>query len=126
MQLAVLEYSKNKLKLPDPSTAEIKPTAKNLVVDIMPEQKEKLATSDMGGTMRLGEYTAKLKKGTIAYSSYSGAGYKLTPDNHKLISERHRHRYEVNPEYIERLEREALLLRQITGRTADGDCRVAA
>lgn len=42
MQLAVLEHAKNKLKLPDPSTAEIKPTAKNLVVDVMPEQKEKI------------------------------------------------------------------------------------
>jgi CTP synthase len=93
MQLAVLEYAKNVLKLEDVSTAEINPKAKHKVVDIMPEQIANLEKEKMGGTMRLGAYEAILKKGTQAQKAYKSL----------KISERHRHRYEVNPEYIERL-----------------------
>lgn len=107
MQLAVLEYAKNKLKLGDVSTAEIKPEAEHLVVDVMPEQKEKIAKSDMGGTMRLGEHQASLTKGTIAAKSYGS----------EVISERHRHRYEVNPEYVESLEKGGLVF---SGKSPDG------
>lgn len=118
MQLAVLEYAKNQLKMPDPSTAEIKPTAKNLVVDVMPEQKDKIAKSDMGGTMRLGEYPAQLKVGTIAYSAYKEKQhYQLKTANYKVISERHRHRYEVNPDYVETLEKGGMIF---SGRSPDG------
>ncbi|MBX2866632.1 CTP synthase [Candidatus Kaiserbacteria bacterium] len=93
MQLAVLEYAKNKLRMKNVSTTEIDPSAQHLVIDIMPEQKEKVAKSDMGGTMRLGEYPAVLKRGSIARKAYGA----------DEISERHRHRYEVNPEYVEKL-----------------------
>ena len=93
MQLAVVEYAKHVLKLGNVSTAEIDPKATHLVIDVMPDQKEKLAKSDMGGTMRLGEYPALLGAGTIARKAYGASD----------ISERHRHRYEVNPEYIEQL-----------------------
>lgn len=99
MQLAVLEYAKNVLKLKDVSTAEINPKAKHLVIDIMPDQKEKIAKSDMGGTMRLGEYPAEISKGSIAMQAYKSAG----------ITERHRHRYEVNPEYIHQLQEKGLV-----------------
>lgn len=94
MQLAVLEYAKNVLKLKRVSTAEIDPKAEHLVIDIMPDQKEKIAKSDMGGTMRLGEYPAHLKSGSIAKKAYGA----------DVVTERHRHRYEVNPEYITQLE----------------------
>jgi len=94
MQLAVLEYAKNKLKMRDVSTAEINPKAKHLVIDIMTEQKEKIARSDMGGTMRLGEWPAHISKGTVAHRAYGQTE----------ISERHRHRYEVNPAYILKLQ----------------------
>ncbi len=94
MQLAVLEYAKNVLKLKSVSTAEIEPSAQHLVIDVMPDQKEKIAKSQMGGTMRLGEYPALLKKGSIAAKAYGK----------EEISERHRHRYEVNPAYIDQLE----------------------
>lgn len=104
MQLAVLEYAKNKLKLGDVSTAEIKPDAEHLVVDIMPEQKEKIAKSDMGGTMRLGEYPAELKPGSIAARAYGLGGKEA-----RSIKERHRHRYEVNPEYVDQLEQAGLV-----------------
>ena len=99
MQLAVLEFAKNVLKLKSVSTAEIDPKAQHLVIDIMPDQKEKLATSNMGGTMRLGEQIAHLKKGTIAMKAYGK----------EIISERHRHRYEVNPEYIRLIEDEGMI-----------------
>jgi CTP synthase len=107
MQLAVLEYAKNVLKLKSVSTAEIDPKAEHLVVDIMPEQKEKIKNSDMGGTMRLGEQVAHLKKGTHAAKAYGK----------EVISERHRHRYEVNPNYIEKLENAGLVF---SGKSPDG------
>ncbi len=93
MQLAVLEYARNVLKLESVSTEEINPKAKHLVIGLMPEQREKLASSDMGGTMRLGAYDAVIEKGTQAYMAYKST----------LITERHRHRYEVNPEYVDDL-----------------------
>jgi CTP synthase len=94
MQLAVLEIAKNVLKLKSVSTAEINPNAEHLVIDIMPDQKAKVAVSNMGGTMRLGEQVAHIKKGTHAFKAYGK----------EAISERHRHRYEVNPLYITQLE----------------------
>jgi CTP synthase len=93
MQLAVLEYAQNVLKLKDASTEEINPKAAHLVIGVMKEQKEKIQNGEMGGTMRLGEYKAILKKGTIAAGAY-GIGQ---------IIERHRHRYEVNPMYVSAL-----------------------
>ena len=89
MQLMVIEYARNVLGIKDANTSEIDPNAKNLVIDIMPEQKKKLENNDYGGSMRLGSYPAILLKGTIAYRAYGK----------KEIHERHRHRYEVNPEF---------------------------
>lgn len=99
MQLAVLEYAQNVLKLTDVSTAEINPKAEHVVVDVMLEQKEHLKSGKMGGTMRLGEYEATIKKGTIAHKAYGS----------DRISERHRHRYEINQEYINSLEEKGVI-----------------
>ncbi|USN87577.1 MAG: CTP synthase [Candidatus Nomurabacteria bacterium] len=99
MQLAVLEYAKNVLRLEDASTAEINPKAKHLVVDIMSEQRENIATGNMGGTMRLGEYEAVIKKGTHAYKAYKSSS----------VIERHRHRYEINEEHIAKLEDKGII-----------------
>jgi CTP synthase len=107
MQLAVLEYARNILKLKDASTEEINPKAKDLVVGIMPEQREKIAKSDMGGTMRLGAYLAKLKP-----KSQAALAYKASE-----ITERHRHRYEINPEYIEAIEKAGMVF---SGTSPDG------
>ncbi|MFA5985939.1 MAG: CTP synthase [Parcubacteria group bacterium] len=94
MQIAVIEYARHVLGLKDAHTAEINPQAKDLVIDIMPEQKKKLLKKDFGGSNRLGAYPAIIKnKSTIAYRAYKS----------KEISERHRHRYEVNPAYVPRL-----------------------
>lgn len=99
MQLLVIEYARNVAKISDAHTAEIKPNAENVVIDIMLEQKKKLLEKNYGGSMRLGAYPAILKKGTVAYEAYGTTE----------ISERHRHRYEVNPEYIKVLEEAGLV-----------------
>lgn len=99
MQLAVIEYARNVLGLKDANTTEINRETKNPVIDIMPEQKKNLEDKNYGATMRLGAYPAILKKGTAASKAYSK----------QKISERHRHRWEVNPEYIERLEKAGLV-----------------
>ncbi len=94
MQIAVIEYARHILGLDDAHTSEIDPKSKHLVIDIMPEQKKKLLKKDFGGSNRLGAYPAILKnRSTIAYKAYKA----------KEISERHRHRYEVNPEYVSQL-----------------------
>ena len=86
LQLAVVEYSRNVCNLYDAHTTEVDPKTTNPVVDILPEQKN---ITSKGATMRLGAYDAILKKNTITHAIY---GYDT-------ISERHRHRYEVNPMY---------------------------
>jgi len=98
MQLAVIEFARNVLKLKGAHTTEIKRNAKHPVIDIMPEQKKNLKEKNYGATMRLGAYPAILEKGTIVFKAYGK--FK--------ISERHRHRWEVNPEYIEKLEKGGL------------------
>lgn len=99
MQLAVVEFSRNVAKLKDANTAEVQPEAPHTVIDVMPEQKEKIARKDYGGSMRLGTYPCKLRANTVAQAAYKTA----------IIKERHRHRYEVNPDYIARIEKAGLV-----------------
>lgn len=99
MQLAVIEYARNAARLKDAHTHEVRPDAPHRVIDIMPDQKDNVAQENYGATMRLGQYPAKLKPGTIAETAYGV----------RRVMERHRHRYEVNPKYIERLERAGLV-----------------
>jgi len=107
MQLAVIEYARNVLGLKDAHTTEIDRKTKNPVIDIMPEQKKNLEDHNYGATMRLGAYPANLKKGSIANKAYKTI----------KISERHRHRWEVNPEYIKRLEKAGIVF---SGKSPDG------
>jgi CTP synthase len=107
MQLAVLEYAMNVVKLKDASTEEINPKAEHLVIGVMDEQKALIADKNMGGTMRLGEYAATLKPGSVAAKAYQS----------KDITERHRHRYEVNNQYVDRLEEKGLVF---SGKSPDG------
>ena len=99
MQLAVIEYARNVLGLADANTTEIDRDTKNPVIDIMPEQKKNLEDRNYGATMRLGAYPAVIKKGTVAFKAYGRS----------KISERHRHRWEVNPAYIKQLEKAGLV-----------------
>lgn len=99
MQLMVIEYARSILGLDKAITAEIDPESEHLVVDVMPEQKELIAGGNYGGTMRLGVYPADLAEGTIAREAYGTAS----------IEERHRHRYEINPEYVDRISEAGLV-----------------
>lgn len=94
MQLLVIEYARNKAGLAGATTAEINKEAEHPVIDVMPDQKDKLIKADYGGTMRLGTYPCALKEGTVARAAYGVAE----------AAERHRHRYEVNPAYIQKIE----------------------
>ena len=107
MQLATIEYARDVAGIVNANTTEIDKGANQPVIDIMPEQKKLLAENKYGGTMRLGVYTAKLKEGTIAREAYGSDS----------VEERHRHRYEVNPEYVEQIEKAGLVF---SGRSPDG------
>ena len=113
MQLLVIEYARNVLKLKDANTREVNPNAKDIVIDVMEDQKDKIEKKKMGGSMRLGSYPATLKKGTIANKAYGTLS----------IDERHRHRYEVNNDYREVLEKAGLVF---SGLSPDGRlCEIA-
>ncbi len=99
MQLAVIEYARHILGLSGANTTEVNQKSPYPVVDIMPEQKEKLRKKDYGATMRLGEYRALVLPKTLAAKAYGTT----------KILERHRHRYEVNPEYVEQLKAAGLV-----------------
>ncbi|MDP3725108.1 MAG: CTP synthase, partial [Nanoarchaeota archaeon] len=108
MQLMVIEHARHIAGLENANTTEVNPKTPYPVIDILPEQKERMKKKEYGGTMRLGAYPAVLKKGTIAHNAYKKT-YNLQLSTNNLISERHRHRYEVNPEYIEQLEKTGLV-----------------
>jgi len=117
MQLMTIEYARNVVGLKGAQTAEIDPKAPHLIIDIMPDQKKKIAEGNYGGSMRLGLYQAKLLKDSIAQEAYSYFGGKRLEKATTTIKERHRHRYEVNPKYIERLEKAGLVF---SGTSPDG------
>ena len=102
--MAVVEYARNVLGLEDSSSAEFSTKTKNPVIHIMEEQK---GIDKKGGTMRLGAYPCIIKEGTLARKIYGT----------EEISERHRHRFEFNNEYRERLENAGL---KISGTSPDG------
>ena len=107
MQLAVVEYSRNICKLKDANTVEVDKNTPYPVIDFIPEQVKILTESRYGATMRLGAYPAILKKDTLIYKLYGK----------NKVFERHRHRYEVNPKYVEILEKNGLIF---SGRSPDG------
>lgn len=107
MQLAVVEYARNVIGWHDAHTAEINPKSSHVVIDIMSEQKKLLESQNYGATMRLGSYPAILKEGSIARSVYGVSE----------VSERHRHRYEVNTDCIEEIEKAGLIF---SGKSPNG------
>ena len=96
-QMAVIDQARNVCGLADANSTEFDEDTPHPVIDILPEQYE---VEDMGGTMRLGAHETDIEPGTLAAALYDGAD---------SCTERHRHRYEVNPEYIERLEESGLV-----------------
>jgi CTP synthase len=97
MQLAVVEFARHVAGLADASSSELDPKTPHPVVDLMPDQR---GITDKGATMRLGAYPCVLLEGTRAYEAYAST----------RISERHRHRWEVNNNYRENLQNHGLIL----------------
>ncbi|MEO6133365.1 MAG: CTP synthase [Saprospiraceae bacterium] len=96
LQCAVVEFARNVLGLEDAYSTEMKQDAAHPVIDLMPDQKN---IRTKGGTMRLGAYACEIKEGTKAYKAYQST----------LIYERHRHRYELNNEYLKDFEAKGLI-----------------
>lgn len=107
MQLAVIEYARTVCGLDGAHTTEIEKNAKHKIVDIMESQKQNLVQFVMGGSMRLGSYDCLLKKGSVCANLYGKTS----------VVERHRHRYEVNNEYVPTLEKSGLVF---SGTSPDG------
>lgn len=103
MQMCVIEFARDVLKLEDVNSEEFEPNAKNLVIHIMEEQKK---INKKGGTMRLGAYPCKLLEKSKVKKMYA----------QDMISERHRHRYEYNNDYREQMEQQGL---KIAGTSPD-------
>lgn len=109
MQSMVLEYARNVMGIKDASSTEFDPETKSPLIATIEEQKQFVeGAGDLGGTMRLGLYSAKLTEGSVIAETYGATE----------ASERHRHRYEVNNEYREQLEKAGL---RISGVSPDGN-----
>ena len=107
LQCMVIEYARNMVGLEGASSTEFDPEAKHPVIATMAEQVDILAAGDMGGTMRLGTYTAALKPGSIVESVYGSS----------TSEERHRHRYEVNNAFRDQISAAGLVF---SGTSPDG------
>jgi CTP synthase len=104
LQLAVIEFARHVCGLKGANSTEIDPNTVHPVIDVLPEQKD---VTEKGGTMRLGAYPAVLREGTVVRRLYGA----------ETVSERHRHRYEVNPEYHKTIEEKGMIF---SGSSADG------
>ncbi len=104
MQVAAIEFARNVLGLKDAHSTEFDPETPHPVITILPEKKD---IKYFGGTLRRGAYPCKIKRDSLAYKIYET----------ELIYERHRHRYEFNPEYRELFERNGMI---ISGESPDG------
>ncbi|HUR61725.1 MAG TPA: CTP synthase (glutamine hydrolyzing) [Candidatus Thermoplasmatota archaeon] len=102
-QLAIVEMARHLAKLPHANSTEMDVNTADPVICILPEQYE---IAELGGTMRLGSYECVLAMGSLAHELYG----------RDLVSERHRHRYEMNPEYVERMEKAGVVF---SGRMPD-------
>ena len=96
MQMAVIEFARNVLGIADAHSTEMEPATNNPVIDMMAEQK---SITMKGGTMRLGAFPCEIKEGSLAHKIYDST----------LISERHRHRWEFNNNYLERFEKAGMI-----------------
>jgi len=107
MQLAVVEFARNVCGLKGANSTEIDENTPHPVITYLPEQVKIIRESRYGATMRLGAYPACLKRGTLVHRLYGK----------DVVYERHRHRYEVNPDYVETLEERGMVF---SGRSPDG------
>ena len=129
LHLAVVEFARDVLGLEGAATTEVEPLSLHPVIDLLPSQKERLQTDGYGGTMRLGGYAAQIEENSTVCRLYRSTG-RLDRDRERLLEwkedpslhfrlgtldldlpaviERHRHRYEVNDDYVDRLRHQGL------------------
>jgi CTP synthase len=112
MQIATIEYARHVAGLPDANSTEFDPACTHPVIALIEEWQDsdgsiqtRNASSDLGGTMRLGAQSSDVKPGTLAYQIYG-----------PVVTERHRHRYEANVNYLERLTEAGLQISALTQR----------
>ncbi|MBC7940473.1 MAG: CTP synthase, partial [Chitinophagaceae bacterium] len=110
MQVATIEYARHVAGLPDANSTEFDPTTNNPVIALIEEWQDRDGsiqkrshTSDLGGTMRLGAQSSDVKHGTLAFQIYG-----------PVVTERHRHRYEANVNYLDRLQQAGLVISALT------------
>lgn len=106
MQVAVIEFARNVAGLEGANSTEFDPYTPYPVVDLMPEQLE---LADRGGTMRLGSWPMTVRSGTLLAQLYG-----FQPNGDHTVEERHRHRYEVHPQFVGPLERAGLVVSGVT------------
>ncbi len=107
MHLAAVEFARNVCGMADAHTTEVAKDTQYPIVDILPLQKELLEQKYFGGTMRLGSYDAILRTGSKVAQLYKGA--TLLQGTDEIVTERHRHRYEMNPMFVPALEAKGLV-----------------
>jgi len=108
MQLAVIEFARNVCGMHEASSSEFSSDTPFPVITIMPDQEDLIRKKKYGGSMRLGAFRCKLKKGTLSFKAYEKSE----------ISERHRHRFELNNEFRETLEKNEMI---VAGNNPDHD-----
>jgi CTP synthase len=108
MQLAAIEFARNVMGFKDANSTEIDPNTSHPIIHIMPDQEKKLLQREYGASMRLGAWDCSVKPNTLASKVY----------NQSDISERHRHRYEVNNEYRDEFDKQGM---KISGTSPDGN-----
>lgn len=106
MHLAVVEYARHVAHLSTAHTTEVNATTDTPVVTILPWQQQLLENNVYGGSMRLGSYAASLTPGSLVNTLYTAAGRTTL---HNVVTERHRHRYEINPAYVPLLQKYGLV-----------------
>ncbi|MBP9777484.1 MAG: CTP synthase, partial [Alphaproteobacteria bacterium] len=109
MQLAVVAFARDVLKLKKANTEENDAKSPDKVIHIIPTQKELLERRAYGGTMRLGAWDGIVRKGSLADKVYSKHNAYVDPKK-RMMSERHRHRYEFNDEYTEAFEKAGMAI----------------
>ena len=116
MQMAVIEFARNVVGLEDANSEEVNAKSKNKVIHLMENQKEYLKKNLYGGTIRLGAWPCELKKGSFLQQLYKDYGNDLFK-KYDVVDERHRHRYEFNNDYKDKLEKAGLVF---SGNSPDG------
>ncbi len=110
MQLAVIEFARNVCGLKNANSVEFAPNCEYPVIDVMPEQEVLLKEKKYGGTMRLGAYLCELLPKTLSFNAYLSLKAVSKDKKAFIISERHRHRYELNNEFKEALEQKGMVM----------------